>query len=123
MEMPTLKQLIRSYFKPYKHYSNEKELLGTYIFYNDWNYVGAGLPFEDGIKYMPEKGTFIKDAIKESIKIQDQYKMNVYMNFGGIIIKVPYKTQSDEKTIQSIIDEFHKNWQAWISAHQNCVRS
>lgn len=107
-----LRQVIRSHIKPYKLYSEDNKCVGTYVIYLD--FVGFN------IKLTPLPGTRIDNAVKESVKLSNKYKTSVWMNWFQIRIDIPYKTNSDEKTINNIVDEYLKTFE-WHAKNSRCV--
>lgn len=101
----SFKQIIRSHIRPYKHYSDDNKLVGTYVMHMPNAFTG--LPFAN-IEFTPVIGTHVETAVGESIKISDKYQTNVWMKFFGIRINVPYKTETDE--IKAIVDKYLRTW-------------
>ncbi len=102
--------------KPYKHYSDDNKYLGKYVIHcpdifglNDFN-----------IEFTPVDGIKIDQAVKESIRISDKWQMRVWMNWFNIRVDVPYKTNSDDKSIQTIIDDYLQKFKRDAAASR-CV--
>ena len=100
-----LRQVIRSHIKPYKLYSKDNKCIGTYVIHMPDVFTGFN------IELIPLPGTRIENAVKESIELSNRYQLSVWMNWFQIRIDIPYKTNSDEKTINDIVDKYLKTFE------------
>ena len=112
----TLKQIIRSHIRPYKYYSDDNKLVGSYVMhmpngFDDRPYVS--------IEFIPIVGVHIKAALDASIQISYDYQTNVWMKFSGVPINVPYKTKPSE--IGAIIDKYQETWHQLAVRLQGCL--
>lgn len=105
-------KIVRSHVIPYKHYSEDGKLVGKYVIHMP-KLLGIPVPYKPAfnIEFTPIAGTHVEEAVRESIKISDKYQMDLWMNWFYIIINIPYKTNSDEETIQKIVDTYSKRFE------------
>lgn len=112
----TLKQIIRSHIRPYKYYSDDNKLVGTYIMHMPNEFDGR--PYFS-IEFTPIIGTHIEAAVDASIQISYDYQTNVWMMFRGVQIDVPYKTKPSETG--AIIDKYLSAWHQLVAARGHLV--
>lgn len=111
----TLKQIIRSHIRPYKYYSDDNKLVGSYVMHMPNEFDGR--PYFS-IEFTPIIGTHIEAAVDASIQISYDYQTNVWMKFSGVPINVPYKTKSSE--IEKIVYKYLDAWRA-LRVVQGCL--
>lgn len=112
----TLKQIIRSHIRPYKYYSDDNKLVGSYVMHMPNEFDGRPWP---SIKFTPIIGTHIEAALDASIQISYDYQTNVWMMFRGVQIDVPYKTKPSETG--AIIDKYLSAWHQLVAARGHLV--
>lgn len=112
----TLKQIIRSHIRPYKYYSDDNKLVGSYVMHMPNEFDGRPWP---SIKFTPSVGTYVETAVGASIQISYDYQTNVWMVFRGVQIDVPYKTKPSE--IGAIVDKYLNAWHQLVATRGHLV--
>ncbi len=112
----TLKQIIRSHIRPYKYYSDDNKLVGSYVMHMPNEFDGR--PYFS-IEFTPIIGTHIETAVDASIQISYDYQTNVWMMFRGVRIDVPYKTKPSETG--AIIDKYLSAWHQLVATRGHLV--
>lgn len=106
-----------------KHCSDDGKPLGKYVMW-----MPSAFPFRDGryinefnIHFKPVEGMHIEQAVRESIKLSDKYKMMVWMKWFDIFVYIPYKTNDDDKTVQEIVDAYRRNYANAVKSREHIV--
>ena len=86
--------MIASHIKPYE-YKNENNLcVGKYVL-NLFT-----------IQYIPNQDIPVKDAVHAGINVSTKYETPTWINFKGIIITIPYRTNLTDEAIQNIVNQY-----------------
>lgn len=112
----TIRQIVRSHIRPYKYYSDDNRLVGTYVMHMPNGFDGRPWP---SIKFTPSIGTCVDAVVDASIQISYDYQTNVWMMFRGAQIDVPYKTKPSE--IEAIVDKYLNAWHQLVATRGHRV--
>lgn len=102
----TFKDIFISHIKPYKYKGKNNTILGKYAV----SY--------DHIEFKPVYNACITDTVRALIDISNEHKIKTHTCFNGVHVYVPYPTNSDDATIQNIIDSYNRTYKYKMSVLQ-----